>query len=171
MSFQFDALERSWYRFLKGHQLLPIPNLVSEYDYENLQFDCLIITGGPDSVERNLTENILFAYAVHRKKPVIGICHGAFAVNDLTGGKNGYIEGHWEGDHSIFMEDGEFLVNSYHGQCINTIGQNMIPIAYDVDGNIEALRHKELEIHGVVWHPERMETPVLPKGVKQILGM
>ncbi len=169
MPFEFDALERTWYRYLKNHTLIPIPNMVHDFNYDNLEFDCLLITGGPDSLDRNLTENILFAYAVKRDKPVIGICHGAFTVNDLTGGINGRVEGHWETEHKVIMDNNEYVVNSYHGQSIQKIGKNMIDLAKDMDGNIEAFKHKELPIYGVVWHPERMKNPVLPKEVFDLL--
>lgn len=171
MPFEFDALERSWYRFLSGHTLIPIPNMVHEFDYDRLEFDCLMITGGPDSIDRNMTENILFAYAVKRNKPIIGICHGAFAINDLTGGVNGRIENHWETDHVIYMEGKDYLVNSYHGQSIEKVNSFMIPLAHDEDGNIEAFCHAEKQIYGIVWHPERMNNPVVPTNVKRLLEL
>jgi gamma-glutamyl-gamma-aminobutyrate hydrolase PuuD len=169
MPFEFDALERVWYRYLTGHTLIPIPNLVHDFDYDSLDYDCLIITGGPDSLDRNMTENILFAYAYKQNKPIIGICHGAFAVNDLTGGKNGRVEGHWETEHKIIMSGEEYTVNSYHGQSILSIGKNMEILAVDESNNIEAFKHKQYPIYGVVWHPERMEVPILPKQIQDIL--
>jgi len=169
MRFSFDALERSWYYFLSKHTLIPVPNMAHDFDYDNFKFDCLLITGGPDSVNRNITENILFAYAVKQNKPIIGICHGAFAVNDLTGGKNGTVENHWNTEHKIIMENEEFIVNSYHGQSILSIGKNMEILAVDESNNIEAFKHKQYPIYGVVWHPERMEVPILPKQIQDIL--
>ena len=52
-NFVFDALERSYYKFLSAHELIPAPNIdnVAYNDY-----DCLILTGGPDSVARNKTD-------------------------------------------------------------------------------------------------------------------
>lgn len=169
MEFSFDTLERSWYYFLKKHTLIPVPNMAHDFDYDNFKFDCLLITGGPDSINRNLTENILFAYAVKQNKPVIGICHGAFAINDLTGGINGIIENHWKTEHIITMENKRHMVNSYHGQSINTIGKNMEVVAVDEYDNIEAFKHKYKPIYGIVWHPERMKEPVLPNDVRSIL--
>lgn len=169
MEFSFDTLERSWYYFLNKHTLVPVPNMGHDFDYDNFKFDCLVITGGPDSHARNLTENILFAYAVKNHKPVVGICHGAFAVNDLTGGVNGNIENHWKTEHGIIMENERYIVNSYHGQSIQSIGKNMEVIALDDDDNIEAFKHKSEEIYGIVWHPERMKNPVLPKKLVDFL--
>ena len=53
--FVFDALERAYYTLLSKHNLIPVPNsiIVPDNDY-----DCLVLTGGPDSVARNKTENL-----------------------------------------------------------------------------------------------------------------
>ena len=165
--FVFDALERSWYKFLFKHYLIPVPNL-GIID-KSIEFDCLVLTGGPDSIERNLTENSLFKHAFDLNKPIVGFCHGAFAVNDLTGGVNGKIDGHVDTYHEILMDNNTFVVNSYHGQSIETVGIDMRPIAWDSENNIEAFKHKDRPIYGIVWHPERMPTPVLPKEVQNIL--
>lgn len=165
--FVFDALERSWNEFLNKHHLIPVPNL-GKID-EKIQFDCLVLTGGPDSIERHLTEDLLFHHALKLGKPIIGFCHGAFAVNDLTGGTNGTLDGHVHVDHEIIMENKIYTVNSFHGQSIETIGSGMEVVARDLDGNIEAIQHKALPIYGVVWHPERMIYPVLPKELNTLL--
>lgn len=165
--FVFDALERSWNEFLNKHHLIPVPNL-GKID-ETIEFDCLVLTGGPDSIERHLTEDLLFHHALKLGKPIIGFCHGAFAVNDLTGGTNGTIDGHVHVDHEIIMENKIYTVNSFHGQSIETIGSGMEVIARDLDGNIEAIKHKSLPIYGVVWHPERMKYPVLPSQIKSLI--
>jgi len=165
--FTFDCLERNWYRLLENHQLIPVPN-IGVID-ETIDFDCLVLTGGPDSLARHATEDLLFQHALDLGKPIIGICHGAFAVNDLTGGTNGIVLGHDGLGHYIEMEGKEYFVNSYHSQSIDTLGPDMISLATTVD-NIEAFKHNSKEIYGIVWHPERMADTVLPRGVKALLG-
>ena len=165
--FLFDALERSWYNLLSKHQLIPVPNL-GKID-ESIDFDCLVLTGGPDSIERHITEDLLFHHALKLGKPIVGVCHGAFAVNDLTGGVNGKVEGHVGEDHEIIMDNGIHMVNSYHGQSIQTLGLDMRAVAWDLESNIEAFEHKQLPIYGIVWHPERMKTPILPSDVSTLL--
>lgn len=162
-----DALERDWYVLLKKHTVIPYPNIIDVPD--ELEFDCLIISGGTDSIARHYTEDALFALAVRLNKPIVGVCHGAFAVNDLTGGVNGKITGHEASIHSIYMENNSYRVNSHHHQSIQSIGTSMKIVANDDDGNIEAFQHDTLPIYGIVWHPERMSTPVLPQAVRQLL--
>jgi putative glutamine amidotransferase len=165
--FTFDALERSWYELFKKHNLIPVPNL-GMID-ESIEFDCLVLTGGPDSIERHTTEDLLFDHAIKLNKPIFGFCHGAFAVNDLTGGVNGYIDDHVQTDHEIIMDNSIYTVNSYHGQSIDKLGPDMEKVAMDLDGYTEAFKHKYKPIYGIVWHPERMKEPVLPNDVRSIL--
>jgi N5-(cytidine 5'-diphosphoramidyl)-L-glutamine hydrolase len=166
-NFLFDALERSWYELLHKHTLIPVAN-IGAID-ETIEFDCLVLTGGPDSIARHTTEDLLFAHALKLGKPIVGVCHGAFTVNDLTGGVNGRIADHTDTNHFINMEGSTHMVNSYHSQFIESMGPSMISIAEDLDGNTEAFQDKERPIYGIVWHPERMKTPVLPSVVKELL--
>jgi anthranilate/para-aminobenzoate synthase component II len=164
--FTFDALERCWYKFLSQHDLRVIPNChsVPEWDY-----DCVIITGGPDSLARHHTENMVYADACNKGKAVIGICHGAFVVNDLEGGRNGTVDGHHGVYHDISMQGSTHSVNSYHSQCIELLAPDFVACAWDQDGHIEAFCHRTRPVHGVVWHPERQLVPVLPREVEKLL--
>ena len=171
-NFLFDCLERSWYSFLGNHRLIPHGN-IGKVD-ETIEFDCLVLSGGSDSIARNVTENALFYHAIKLKKPILGVCHGAFAVNELTGGVNqidwDIVPAHDHTNHEVTMDGKKVLVNSYHGQTITQLGKGMIPLAiYESDQTIEAFRHEHLPIFGIVWHPERMEIPVLPEAVATLL--
>ena len=83
-----DALEHNWYTFLKGHELIPIPNR-EDLDYESLaeEIDLLIITGGRNEDIRIITEVNLATEMVTNGKPVLGICHGAFLLTSILGGE------------------------------------------------------------------------------------
>ena len=166
-NFLFDCIERSWYALLHEHQLIHYGN-IGVVD-TSIDFDCLILTGGPDTLARHVTEDKLFLHALKLNKPIIGVCHGAFAVNDLTGGINGTVQGHDNTAHPITMEGEDYIVNSYHGQTVKSLGKDMIAIATDSEYNIEAFQHKDLPIYGIVWHPERMKDPVLPSAVRELI--
>lgn len=166
-NFPFDALERSFYVFLRGHELIPAPN-INKVHYND--YDCLLLTGGPDSLSRHLTENLLYQHATQNDRAVLGICHGAFAINDLLGGKNGQVEGHRNTEHTVVLEGKEIMVNSYHSQCIRELSDELYPLAHDEQGNCEAFKHKSKQQWGVVWHPERMSDPVLPDSVREFLS-
>jgi len=167
-SFVFDGIERSWYSFLNKHILIPVPNTIT-VDTDSFDFDCLLITGGPDSVARHFTENNLYKLFVEKNKPVVGVCHGAFVINDIEGGVNGRKDNHMSTQHQIYMEGTNYEVNSYHSQCIESITEDFEAVATDTDGTIEGFMHKQKPIYGIVWHPERQDNPVLPLVVRKLL--
>jgi putative glutamine amidotransferase len=67
------------------------------------------------------------------------------------------------------MEGKTHWVNSYHSQTISVLGSDMMPLAVDQSGNIEAFKHCSKQIYGIVWHPERMTTPILPTDVANLI--
>jgi putative glutamine amidotransferase len=67
------------------------------------------------------------------------------------------------------MEGKTFIVNSYHDMGIYLIGDDIEVIAESNDG-IEAFKHISLPHWGIVWHPERMDNPVLPKEIADMLN-
>lgn len=160
----YDCLEQGWYRLLSTHEIIAIPNLVNI----DLDLDMLILSGGNSSQDRYETEMFCCDWAKERNIPTLGVCHGAFFLNFLYGGMNGDIDGHQNTTHNIIMENSTVEVNSYHQMAIAELGPDLEAIAYSPDG-IEGFRHSSLPIWGLVWHPERMEDPVLPKDLKELL--
>jgi putative glutamine amidotransferase len=163
-----DCLSQIWYTFLRKHDLFPIANVphVSIPDV-----DMIILSGGNASLARMHTELKLYNYAIEKNIPILGVCHGAFFLAELSGGTCGDIEGHRNTEHVVAMEGHNILVNSYHGSNIITVGPEYDVIAADLDGNIEGFKHKSKPIWGIVWHPERMEVPVLPQAVDELLDI
>ena len=46
-------------------------------------------------------------------------------------------------------------VNSFHDYGAIKTNKDIITLATSNDGVIEAIRHKNKEIYGIMWHPER----------------
>ena len=63
-----------------------------------------------------------------------------------------------------------YTVNSHHQNKILSLPQNFEIVAITKEGDIEAFKHKQRNIWGVVWHPERMDKPVLPNDLEKILN-
>jgi putative glutamine amidotransferase len=164
--FDYDATERGWYNLLDRHTIVPISNHSTRYDTE---FDMLIVSGGENSPSRTITEQHYYALALEKHKPVLGVCHGAFFINEYFGGINKTIENHQNVEHSIFLEGALHTVNSYHKLAIGQLSKKLSAISRDTSGNVEAYKHKKLPIWGLVWHPERMVVPILPKDLKELL--
>jgi len=161
-----DCLAQVWYKFLSKHQIIPIPNVDVDYVYD---FDMLILSGGNFSFPRFHTELKLYNHAMDNNLPILGVCHGAFFIAELTGAHCEDIDGHRGFDHVIELEGEEVVVNSWHGSTIKSLGPDYTAIGVDSENNIEAFKHNYKPIWGLLWHPEIMVNPVLPKELAELL--
>lgn len=111
---------------------------------------------------------------VKANKPILGICRGIQILNVYFGGsliqdlKQKEIHAGNDKDrkdHRIkvtgdnFLKEiygKEFIVNSLHHQAIKKIADGFEVLAISDDGVIEAVKHKNLPIIAVQFHPERM---------------
>ena len=166
----YDCLEHGWYNLLSDHTLSFIPNNVDQ-DHEKIvrDLDMVIFTGGDASPHRLLVETRLLTQCYIHQVPVLGVCHGAFFINELEQGVNGVIEKHQDTTHKLILESKEYEVNSYHSNQIIEVGKDLESIAHAEDGSIEGFKHKSRLVWGLVWHPERMENPVLPDDLRRFL--
>ena len=164
----YDSIEHGWYSYLKDHTLFDIPNNLDQ-DFHNIadQLDKLIITGGDDSVLRRTVEIKLAAAMMQRNKPVIGICHGAFLLTDLLGGEVEEVDAHTDTKHPVFYFGDIKIVNSFHSLGIAKLHSSGTVLCTDELGYVEAFIDGKLA--GVVWHPERMDTPWLPDEIEELL--
>ena len=165
----YDSIEHGWYRFLKEHTLFFVPNRLDQ-DFAELAntLDCLIITGGEHSALRRTTQLKLATEMMKQQKPIIGVCHGCFLLQDVLGGDIVDIDNHHNTEHIVIYNDKKFTVNSYHTLSIKKLHSRGKVLAVDTDNNIEAWIDNN--VAGVVWHPERMETPWLPTEIEELLG-
>lgn len=161
----YDCSEQGWYHLLRNHELCLIPNLV---DIIIDDVDMLILSGGNETEQRYKTELTVCDWAMRNHKPILGVCHGAFFLNYAFGGINAEIKNHQNTEHEIIMEGQPHTVNSYHEVCIYELGTGLNCVATDGQ-HCEAFVHKDHPIWGIVWHPERMKDPVLPKDLRKLL--
>jgi len=166
----YDSIDQAWYRYLKGHTLSFIPNRTDQ-NFEQLAdiLDCLIITGGDANATRVITE-LAIAEQMHlRSKPILGICHGSFMLQEVLGGSitDGNASKHYNNNHTVTYKNQEFTVNSFHTLSIRSLHKTGKILVTDNDGNIEAWIDNN--IAGVVWHPERMIDPWLPDEIVEMI--
>ena len=164
----YDSLEHGWYHYLQDHTLLAVANR-QDQDFAELvdKLDALIITGGDDSTVRRATEIKLAKLMFVARKPVIGICHGAFLLTDLLGGIVSDIANHSNTIHEVKYAGQTYSVNSYHTLCIDTPHSRAQVLAVDPEGHCESWI--DGNIAAVVWHPERMLTPWIPDEIRNLL--
>jgi putative glutamine amidotransferase len=161
----YDSLEHSWYEFLQGHTLIPIPNRLP---VNITDLDALIITGGDNHPVRNRVEHEWVSLMLSRNLPVIGICHGCQLLTQQLGGTVVPVEDHMDSYHAVLYHGQQHLVNSYHRLRIERLPKDAAILAHDPDGYPEAWIQGRTA--GVMWHPERMSQPWIPAEIQNLIG-
>jgi putative glutamine amidotransferase len=157
-----DCADQNIARFIKASGYLPIPlNNIPEFvvEYlETLKPDGIVLTGGNDiggdAPERDQLEYLLLEEALQRDIPLFGFCRGMQVIANYFGAKLVKVDGHVASRHVLRgMYSRE--VNSYHNYGIYDVPETLEALAFSENGAIEALRHRNKAILGIMWHPER----------------
>ena len=128
-----------------------------------LNINAFLLSGGNDigvAVKRDITENFILNWAEKHNKPVLGICRGMQMMGLHFGGKLIKVSGHVNTRHKLQVDRVSKIksvesVNSYHNYALEGCPDVFSVLAKSEDGNIEAIRHKELPWEAWMWHPER----------------
>ena len=106
------------------------------------------------------------------KIPLLGVCLGHQSIGLTFGGKITYAQRLMHGKTSDITCDGEgifkglgdrpFKAMRYHSLVIDreTLPACLTVTAQSEDGEIMGVRHKDLCVHGIQFHPESIMTPV-----------
>ncbi len=134
------------------------------------QYDKIILSPGPGLPEEaGLLLPLIEQYA--KTKSILGVCLGHQAIGEVFGARLENIPFVFHGVQTpaqIIAEDYLFtglpekiMVGRYHSWIVSK--ENFPPeleiTAVDEEGNIMALKHRHLDVHGVQFHPESILTP------------
>ncbi len=134
------------------------------------KYDKIILSPGPGiPSEAGLLLDVIRTYA--GKKSMLGVCLGHQAIGEAFGSKLTNLSHVFHGVQTpvdIVAEDPifaglpkEFPVGRYHSWVIDD--KNLSPdleiTAVSKEGQIMAVRHRTMDIHGIQFHPESVLTP------------
>ncbi len=173
-----DCLDQAWPRLLAACQLQPLvlPNVeaVALQLCASVPLSGLIFTGGNDlavcggdAPERDALEAALLTMAEARALPVLGVCRGMQVLQHRFGVPLKRVEGHVTPRQAVQAGGERLWVNSYHHFGATETRAPLAVWATAPDGVIKAVRHAELPLTGIMWHPERM-APFAPADVALI---
>lgn len=133
-------------------------------------FDKIILSPGPGiPSEAGLLLDVIRTYA--SRKPILGVCLGHQAIGEAFGAQLENLGQVFHGvatpcqlvaQDPIFNGLGEtFTVGRYHSWVVSAdnLPSELEVTAVSPEGQIMALRHRQLEVHGIQFHPESVLTP------------
>jgi anthranilate synthase component 2 len=110
--------------------------------------------------------------------PTLGVCLGHQAIVEAFGGSVGQARRLVHGKASTIEHDGRglfrglperFDAGRYHSLAATTVSDTLEVSATCADGEVMAVRHRELPVDGVQFHPESVLTPVGPELARNFL--
>lgn len=134
-------------------------------------YDAIILSPGPGiPSEAGLLMDVIRTYA--GRKPMLGICLGEQAIGEVFGGRLTNLSDVFHGVQTpveiVSARDPLFRglpqiiqAGRYHSWVVDTEGlpECLEVSAVSEEGQIMALRHRELPIYGIQFHPESVLTP------------
>jgi anthranilate synthase/aminodeoxychorismate synthase-like glutamine amidotransferase len=144
---------------------------------ERLAPSHLVVSPGPGRPERaGATIAILLRLAP--RVPTLGVCLGHQAIVAAFGGEvgpaasivHGKASGVTHDGHGIFRGmPAEFEAGRYHSLAATQVPAELEVSARCTEGEVMAVRHRELPVDGVQFHPESVLTPLGPQLARNFL--
>jgi anthranilate synthase component 2 len=144
---------------------------------ERLAPSHLVISPGPGRpADAGATEAVIARLAP--TTPTLGVCLGHQAIVEVFGGEIGYARELLHGKASPVRHDGSglftgvpqpFAAGRYHSLAATRLPDVLEPTAFADDGEVMAVRHRELPVVGVQFHPESVLTPDGPTLARNFL--
>jgi anthranilate synthase/aminodeoxychorismate synthase-like glutamine amidotransferase len=131
--------------------------------------DAVLISPGPGRPEHAGVSNDAIRYFGEARVPVLGVCLGHQAIGALFGGEVVRAPRIMHGKTSRITHDGRgvftgvsnpFTATRYHSLVVDwkSVPDELEITAESEDGLVMGLRHRDLPIEGVQFHPESILT-------------
>lgn len=132
-------------------------------------YDGVLISPGPGTPEGAGVSMAMIGECARLEKPMFGVCLGHQALGAVFGATVGRAPELLHGKTSLVHHDGTgvleglpspFTATRYHSLTIDptTLPTELVATGHTDSGLIMAVRHRELPLHGVQFHPESVLT-------------
>jgi anthranilate synthase/aminodeoxychorismate synthase-like glutamine amidotransferase len=135
-------------------------------DVETLAPDAILISPGPGRPEdAGLSNEVIRTYA--GRLPIFGVCLGHQCIGQVFGGNVVRAPEIMHGKTSLIRHEGAGVfaglpdpleATRYHSLVVENIPDVLEITARTDDGIVMGLRHRELDVEGVQFHPESILT-------------
>lgn len=127
-----------------------------------MQFDAIILSPGPQAPKD--AGKLMQAIAqIHQHKPILGVCLGHQAIGEFFGAtlQKATVPMHGKVDCITTVADPlfegipeTFQATRYHSLLLTHIPECLAVLATSSKSEVMALRHKQLPVWGIQFHPE-----------------
>jgi anthranilate synthase component II len=140
-------------------------------------YDRLVVSPGPGRPD-TAGVSIELIRALGQRIPILGVCLGHQAIVEAYGGTVGHAKALLHGKASTIAHDGlgvyaglpaDVEVGRYHSLAALEVPDTLTVTSHTDDGEVMGVRHTELPIEGVQFHPESVLTPLGPAMAKNFL--
>ena len=144
---------------------------------ERLAPSHLVISPGPGRPE-DAGASVEIVRRLGPRVPTLGVCLGHQAIVEAFGGEIGQAHKLLHGKASAVSHDGRGIFDGlpdpleggrYHSLAATSVPDDLEVCATADDGEVMAVRHRELPVDGVQFHPESVLTPAGPELAKNFL--
>ena len=144
---------------------------------DGADFDGVLVSPGPGIPEEAGVSMAMIDACAGRAQPMLGVCLGHQALGVVCGATVGRAPELLHGKTSQVLHDGSgvlaglpspFTATRYHSLTIDppTLPAELVPNGHTGSGIVMAVRHRDLPLHGVQFHPES----VLTRGGHRLLA-
>jgi anthranilate synthase component II len=151
---------------------------VSPEEAERLAPSHLIVSPGPGRPD-SAGVSVELVRRLGERVPTLGVCLGHQAIVEAFGGEVGQAKRLVHGKASEIRHDGRglfsglpegFEAGRYHSLAVTRVPDCLEVSATCADDEVMAVRHRELPVNGVQFHPESVLTPIGPDLARNFLG-
>jgi anthranilate synthase/aminodeoxychorismate synthase-like glutamine amidotransferase len=131
----------------------------------------LVISQGP-CPPRDAGTSVEIVKRLGSRVPTLGVCLGHQAIVEAFGGEIASAKRLVHGKASAVSHDGRGLFSGlpnpleagrYHSLAASAVPDSLEVCATTEDGEVMAVRHRELPVDGIQFHPESVLTPLGPE--------
>jgi para-aminobenzoate synthetase component 2 len=144
---------------------------------DGADFDGVLVSPGPGIPEEAGVSMAMIEACAERRQPMLGVCLGHQALGVVCGATVDRAPELLHGKTSRVVHSGDgvlaglpspFTATRYHSHTIDpaTVPDELVATGHTESGVIMAVRHRDLPLHGVQFHPES----VLTEGGHRILA-
>ena len=166
----YDSFTFNLYHYLSTYSYVDVVrnDKIDSAEILKKKYDKIVISPGPGNP--NQAGNCLkIVKKLYKKIPILGVCLGHQIIGQVFGSKiiQARILVHGKTSKIISKKIGilknlpkTFVATRYHSLIIDkkTLSKDLLITSETSDGIIMSLQHKNLNIHGVQFHPESIKT-------------